>query len=72
MVRPVFASTSGALEWTIAFQWATKVYDFTDLDGSKPDAWRYICEWVNLLMRPDIGNVRVTKLRILWQASDCN
>ncbi|WP_143854031.1 hypothetical protein [Nostoc sp. 'Peltigera membranacea cyanobiont' 210A] len=49
-----------------------QVYDFTELDGSKPDAWRYICEWVNLLMRPDIGNVRVTKLRILWQASDCN
>ncbi|MEH2041218.1 hypothetical protein [Nostoc sp.] len=21
-----------------------QVYDFTDLDGSQPDAWRYICE----------------------------
>jgi hypothetical protein len=21
-----------------------KVYDFTDLDGSQPDAWRYVVE----------------------------
>ncbi len=33
------------VEWSAAFQWSlAKVYGFTDLDGSQPDAWRYIQE----------------------------